>query len=145
MPLTSFLLSLNFLQIVFGVQDFAQVIEADKQLNRFILEHNVDAAAAVYSDDFVLTTSAGAVKKKQDMLNEIGLLDLQFEMNVTTDVQIRILGNTAVLTGTLHQKGLYKQKPFDAKLLVTDTWVLVDGRWKLLAGHATVIKPTTNN
>ena len=74
------------------------------------------------------------------MLNEIGLADLQFEINETTDVMVRVLDNTAVLTGTLHQKGLYKQKPFDHKLSVTDTWVLVNDTWKLFAGHATLIK-----
>jgi hypothetical protein len=138
---TSFLFS-SF----FSTRDFQQeVTQADMQLNQFIVDHYVAAAALVYSDDFVLTTSSEAVKKKQDMLNDIGLTDLQFEINTTADVQVRVLGNTAVLTGTLHQKGLYKQKPFDNKLLVTDTWVLVDGRWKLLAGHATIIKPTSNN
>ncbi len=117
-----------------------EVVNADKQLNQFIIEHKVDAAALVYTEAFVLTTSTGSIKKKQDMLNEIGLPDLQFEINETVNVSVRILENTAVLTGTLHQKGIYKQKPFDSKLLVTDTWVLVNGNWKLLAGHAALIK-----
>jgi hypothetical protein len=139
-PVTSFLTSLSLLTGVLGDEDFAQVIQADKQLNHFIVEHNVDAAAEMYSDDFILTTSSGSVKKKSDILKEIGLTDLQFEINETTDVHVRLVGNTAVLTGTLHQKGVYKVKSFDNKLLVTDTWVLVSGRWKLLAGHATLIK-----
>ena len=117
-----------------------KVIEADRQLNRFIVEHKVNEANSIYSDDFILTTSSGKVKLKPDMLNEIGLADLQFEINETTDAVVRVLNNTAVLTGTLHQKGLYKQKPFDSKLSVTDTWVLVNDSWKLLAGHATIIK-----
>lgn len=145
MTITSFLTSISLLAFVLGDQDFAQVIHTDKQLNRFITEHKVGAAAELYSDDFVLTTSSGAVKKKSDILKEIGLTDLQFEINETTDVHVRLVGNTAVLTGTLRQKGVYKEKSFDNKLLVTDTWVLVEGRWKLLAGHATIIKPAINN
>jgi hypothetical protein len=123
-----------------GGPSYADVIHADQLLNRYIMEHNVQAAADLYANDFVLTTSSGTVKKKQDMLNEIGLPDLQFEINETTNVQIRLIENTAVLTGTLLQKGVYKEKPFDNKLLVTDTWVFVNGSWKLLAGHATLIK-----
>ena len=118
------------------------VIAADAQLNQYIVEHKVSSATMVYDENFVLTTSSGAVKSKQNMLNEIGLTDLQFEINETTDIKVRILESAAVLTGTLHQKGMYKQKSFDSKLLVTDTWVLVNGSWKLLAGHATLIKGT---
>jgi hypothetical protein len=124
----------------YGSPDFAQVIQADKQLNQLIMDHNVKAASEYYMDDFVLTTSSGATKSKRDLLNEIGLTDLKFEINETTDVHVRLENNTAVLTGTLHQKGVYKDKTFDNKLLVTDTWVFVNGRWKLLAGHATLIK-----
>jgi hypothetical protein len=143
MSIISFL-SLNILFYSFtGTGDWQkEVIAADAQLNQYIIEHKVSDAIAVYDENFILTTSSGAVKKKQDMLNEIGLPDLQFEINETVDVSVRILENTAVLTGTLHQKGLYKQQPFDNRLLVTDTWVLVNGNWKLLAGHATLIKKT---
>ena len=116
------------------------VINADRLLNRYITEHNIQGASNLYADDFVLTTSSGAVKKKQDMLKDIGLPDLHFEINETMNVQIRRIENTAVLTGTLHQKGLYKEKLFDNKLLVTDTWVNLNGQWKLLAGHATLLK-----
>jgi ketosteroid isomerase-like protein len=132
--------TLNILVFVYGEPDFAQVIEIDKQLNRFIAERKIDAAAELYSDDFVLTTSSGTTKRKKDIVEEIGLPELLFEINETRNVQVRLVGNTAVLTGILHQKGTYKEKSFDNELLVTDTWVLVDGRWKLLAGHATLIK-----
>lgn len=124
----------------FSVLDTTTVVEADKQLNQYIAEHNVSAAADMYLDDFVLTTSSGKRKNKQDMLREIGLNDLTFEVNETTQVNVLLHGNTAVLTGTLHQKGIYQNKPFDNQMLVTDTWVLMDSRWKLLAGHATLIK-----
>ena len=115
------------------------VIAADKNLNELIVEHRVVAGADVYADDFVLTTSSGKRKTKQDILNEVGFEDLSFEINETTEVQVMILRETAVLTGILHQKGTYKQKSFDNKLYVTDTWVLVEGNWKLLAGHASLI------
>lgn len=145
MTFFNFLTLLPFFTSMLGEPNYAQIIEADRQLNRLIATHQVDAAAQFYVDDFVLTTSSGAVKKKKDMLDEIGLADLQFEINETTQVQVRLVENTAILTGTLHQKGMYKQKPFDHKLLVTDTWIWVQGRWKLLAGHATILTPSLNN
>ena len=140
MILVGFFTSLNLLIFSSGEPNYAQVIESDRQLNKLILEHKVGTAAQLYMDDFVLTTSTGTVKRKQDMLKEIGLPELQFEINETTQVLVRLVGNTAVLTGKLRQKGTYKERSFDYEMLVTDTWVLVNDGWKLLAGHATLMK-----
>lgn len=118
----------------------ADVIKMDEQLNRIIQLHDYKMADRFYADDFVLTTSSGKVKVKKDMLAEIASSEVTLEVNETSEVKVYNLGNTAVLTGVLHQKGIYKGNNFDAKLLVTDTWVYINAEWKLLAGHATVIK-----
>ena len=116
-----------------------RVAAADARLNQLIVAHDAQAAQ-FYFDDFVLTTSSGARKHKGDLLAE--LMDaqkLRLEINQTTQVRVRVQGNAAVLTGVLHQKGIYNDKPFDAFMLVTDTWIETDTGWKLLAGQASVI------
>jgi hypothetical protein len=115
------------------------VIARDKELNQLISSHRTKEAALIYADDFILTTSSGKTKSKQDMLNDISSPELALEINETTQVKVRIIENTAVLTGILQQKGTYKGNAFDVKLNVTDTWVKVQSNWVLLAGHATVI------
>jgi hypothetical protein len=116
-----------------------EVIARDKELNQLISLHRVKEAALIYADDFVLTTSSGKSKSKQDMLADINSPDLTLEVNETTEVKVRVIDNTAVLTGILQQKGTFKGNAFDVKLYVTDTWVKVNSNWILLAGHATVI------
>lgn len=115
------------------------VIARDKELNQLIISHRSKEAANIYADDFILTTSSGKVKLKQDMLADISTPDLTLELNETTQVTVRVVENTAVLTGILQQKGTFKGNAFDVKLSVTDTWVKVNSKWILLAGHATVI------
>jgi len=120
----------------------AEIESKDRQLNTFIVTHDTSAAAKLYADDFVLTTSSGKVKTKTDILREIGLTTLTFEINSTSKVEVRLHADTAVLTGTLHQKGRIKDTSFDTTLLVTDTWIRDDAHgWRLLAGHATSISP----
>jgi ketosteroid isomerase-like protein len=116
------------------------VIEIDRRLNRSILAHDVASAAALYDDDFLLTVSGGGFKRKADMLADIGNPTVALSVCETTDVHVRIRGSTAVLTGTLLQAGTVNGRAFDVKLHVTDTWVNVDGRWLLLAGHASLAK-----
>jgi ketosteroid isomerase-like protein len=126
---------------LWNVKDATEsVIARYKDLNRLILSHNVKEAANYYSDDFILTTSSGKFKLKQDMLSDINSSEVVLEINETTDIKVRVAENTAVLTGILQQKGTYKGNSFDVKLHVTDTWVRIGSNWILLAGHATVIK-----
>jgi len=113
-----------------------EVIQMDKKLNKLIMENNSAEAARYYTDDFLLVTSGGSGKSKKDVVAEIGSPELKIQTNETLKVKVRIHENTAVLTGVLIQKGSYKGKEFDVKLLVTDTWIKTESGWKLLSGHA---------
>jgi ketosteroid isomerase-like protein len=112
------------------------VVARDHALNAAIVANDRASAAAMYADAFVLTTASGRRKSKADMLSEIGNPELVLTRNETTDVEVRVLGDVAVLTGTLHQRGSFRGAPIAATLFVTDTWVLRDGAWVLLSGHA---------
>ncbi len=117
-----------------------EVIEADRLLNELIIKHSVEKAAEMYADDFILSTSSSKKKSKADMLKDIANPDLRLDINETTDISVIILENTVILTGVLLQKGVYKNQSFDNKLRVTDTWVWTkQGKWKILAGHASLI------
>jgi ketosteroid isomerase-like protein len=116
-----------------------QVVQADAQLNEAIRKNEPLAAEAFYAADFILTMSSGKTKVKSDLLAEIGSTDLKLEVNETENPNVRVLHSTAVLTGKLHQKGIYQGRAFDVFVLVTDTWVKTDSGWKLLAGHATLL------
>lgn len=107
----------------FAADPASEVAEADRKLNALISARDVKAATHVYRDEFVLTTAAGRQVSKSEILAQIGSSDLTFEINDTSEVKVRVVGETALLTGILHQKGVLKGKAFEARLLVTDTWV----------------------
>lgn len=112
------------------------VLDRDRELNALIIKRDADTAKQYYDTEFMLTTSSGKMKSKQDMLNDISMPGLTMEVNETTDVFIRVRKDTAVLTGILHQRGILNGKAFDVRLRVTDTWYLTQGKWVILAGHA---------
>jgi hypothetical protein len=129
------LLLINLSLLHTATPNTVQVKKADIELNQRIVEKNVINAREFYAEDFILTTSSGKIKYKQDMLNEIASTELSLEINETQNAEVRLIGSTAVLTGTLHQKGIYKGKSFDVWLQVTDTWVRTSSGWKILSGH----------
>ena len=121
--------------------DSITIKKADIELNQLILAKNSKRAANYYSDDFILTTSSGTVKYKHDMVTEIGSPELSLIVNETSNVEIRIVGSTAILTGVLHQSGTFRGKFIDNRFLITDTWVETFSGWKILSRHASLQPP----
>jgi len=118
----------------------SEVIEVDKKLNMLIMQNKMKEADPYYMDDFILTTAAGTMVTKREVLDQIASPELKLEINETAEVKVRVHDHTAVLTAVLHQKGSYKGNVFDTRLLVTDTWIKTGKGWQLLSGHAGRIK-----
>jgi ketosteroid isomerase-like protein len=121
------------------LSDHESVRRADEELNNLIIEHKAATAANLYADNFQLITSSGKKKSKKQMLDEIGNANIKWEVNETQNVHVVVEMNTAILTGTLHQKGTFNGKEFDNYLIVTDTWIRTASGWQILAGHASLI------
>lgn len=119
--------------------DAQAVAQRDRALNTLISHHDAVAARDFYDDQFVLTTSSGKMKNKDALLAEIMAAGLSFEANETSEVVVRVHGDTALLTAILHQKGVFNGKSFDSRLRVTDTWVREGNTWQLLGGHASAL------
>jgi ketosteroid isomerase-like protein len=98
-----------------------------------------------YASDFssVSSTSANLVGKMQeisDIVNDKGL-----ELAETSDMNIRVEGNMAVVTGIFRTKGKdEKGAAYDRRTRYTDTWIKRDGRWQAWASQGTVIPPVQN-
>lgn len=55
---------------------------------------------------------------------------------VSTDLQVLVYENTAVVTGLDTISGQNKGQPYSAKWLYTDVWVKRAGRWQCVRTHA---------
>ena len=94
-----------------------------------------------YASDFssVSSQTARLMNKEEDIadtVNDKGTMD---EVT-TTDMNIRVDGNTAVINGIFRLKGKdEKGVAFDRKLRYTDTWIKRDGRWQAWASQGTNI------
>ena len=55
---------------------------------------------------------------------------------VSTDLQVLVYDNTAVVTGLDTISGHNKGQPYTAKWLYTDVWVKRAGRWQCVRTHA---------
>ncbi|HEY0546423.1 MAG TPA: nuclear transport factor 2 family protein [Pyrinomonadaceae bacterium] len=91
----------------------------------------------IVGDDYVITTSEGTMLDKEQDLLPIKTGDVKFETVSTEDVNVRIYGKTAIVTGIGNFKVTYKNRPLDVRERFTDVYVKRNGRWQPVASHAT--------
>jgi ketosteroid isomerase-like protein len=52
-----------------------------------------------------------------------------------SDLKVRMHGNTAVVTGAYYEKGIEAGRPYEYHDRLTDIWMKIQNRWKLVASH----------
>jgi ketosteroid isomerase-like protein len=94
-----------------------------------------------YASDFTGVSSlTGSVSNKSaeitDIVNDRGL-----EMAETSDMNVQVNGDMAVVTGIFRTKGKYdKGVAYDRRVRYIDTWVKRDGVWQAWTSQGTPIK-----
>ena len=111
------------------------LIAAEQTLNNALLRADWKTIEEIYADDIVFTTADGSVSHKSDSVREIQSGDAKFVSIEMSDVHVQELGNVAVVTGKLIEKGRYKTDDLSGTYRFTDVWVKRDGRWQLVAGQ----------
>jgi len=91
------------------------------------------------SDFSSVSSESGALTNRAQELASFG--KDKFTHVETTDMNIKMEGNAAVVTGIFHIKGTDdKGAAFDRRMRYTDTWIRRDGRWQAWASQGTMIK-----
>lgn len=89
----------------------------------------------ILADGFSITFPNGEIDSRQEVIDGLnpssGPQDRQ--SHFTEGRQIRLIGNTAILTGVYVNPG-NGTRP-DRRSRYTDTWMWLDGRWKVVASH----------
>lgn len=89
------------------------------------------------TDDYTWTSPDGTISNKvQDIANSKYLTFDSFDLS---DMQVRVYGDTAVVTGVATIKGKFKDQDISGAYRFTDTFVKRDGEWKIAAAQASRI------
>jgi ketosteroid isomerase-like protein len=111
------------------------VLQTERDLATAYLNSDADGIAQGVMEDYALTNSMGKITTRADDIGEARKNDPKYEIFENYDMKVRAHGDTAIVTGKTHTKGISGGKPFDFQFQFTDTFVKDGGRWRLLAGH----------
>lgn len=109
--------------------------DADKRRDTAWFERN-------FADDyFGVSSDTGKLNSRSDDVAAMKDRKEVFDSAVASDMQVRVHGNTGIVTGIYHIKGRDdKGQPFDRRIRYTDIFLKRDGRWQVIGSQGTLIK-----
>jgi ketosteroid isomerase-like protein len=120
----------------------SQIRQIENLYESATMNHNVGLIEPFTGDDFVITDSKGRVMNRRGALAEFKKDTDTYTTAKTSDIKVRMVAkDVAVVTGKAHEAGKDKTgKPFDRTFLYTDTFVNRNGKWVVVATHASLGK-----
>jgi ketosteroid isomerase-like protein len=114
-----------------------EVLEIKRQYDEAQLRNDSAWFERMFAEDYVMVLPDSSTLTKARAVAELRSREITWKSATGEDMQVRVYGDTAVVTGRFLGKGLYKGKPLDEHQRFTSVWVKRDGRWQAITEHAT--------
>jgi len=119
----------------------AQILELEKERNRAITSGDAAALERMTSDDYTFITLRGELRTKAEIVQGFKTGAFHYDSRQISDLNVRVYGTTAVVTGRSIQKGSENGKDYSGDYRFTRVYVKQDGRWQTVALQTTLIQP----
>ena len=113
-----------------------QVLDLCQQKFQWMIHDRVDSLEAVLDDRLKFIHSTGWVQTKQDLLNDVKSGKLNYQTIDVSDMEVRVYGTAAVVTGKGTFTGTNTGEPFVVNLMFTEVYSLKNKIWQLVSRHA---------
>jgi ketosteroid isomerase-like protein len=127
-----------------GDTDRDTILQLDTEYQAAVKRNDADTMARHLADNYALISSSGKFYAKADMLAEAKSRAVTYEIQDDTDRVVHLYGDTAVLTGKLHEKGTQDGKPFDVWVVFSDVYVRTSSGWVYSFAQAARLPASTS-
>ena len=101
-------------------------------------EHSIDMLSSLLAEDFVITVEDGSTFSKAGYISHTADSSVKVEVAEQSDLKVRIHGDTAIVTGAYYERGESNGKRYEYHDRLTDVWMKIGGKWKVVASHYSV-------
>jgi ketosteroid isomerase-like protein len=112
----------------------------EEERNQAILRGDAASLERMTSDDYTFITLRGEMLKKDEIVRNFRTGAAKYQSREISDLNIRVYGNSAVVTGRAAQKGAENGKDYSGDYWFTRVYVNQGGRWITVALQTTLIK-----
>jgi ketosteroid isomerase-like protein len=123
-----------------GKSDVEAIRKLEEERNQAIVHGDAAALERMTSDDYTFVTLRGEMLTKADIVRNFGSGAAKYQSRTISDLNIRVYGNAAVVTGRAAQKGAENGKDYSGDYWFTRVYVRQGGQWKTVALQTTLIK-----
>jgi ketosteroid isomerase-like protein len=116
-----------------------EIQELHNKLIQAQLNSDIAALDRIWADDHIFTNPLGVVQTKAQRLAEIQSGSRKLELFSVADVQVRVYGDTAVVTSRAMLKGQRQGQDISGQFRGIDVYVKKQGSWQVVAAQATRI------
>jgi ketosteroid isomerase-like protein len=121
-------------------QDEQLLYELDQQWNEAYPNHDIKTLDKILAEDWIAIDGTGKIITKQALLERIASNTNRQESFQFDEFNLRIFGETAIITGRLLMSGQDEDGDFSFNQRFTRVYVHRKGDWKAVATQVTVIK-----
>ena len=93
------------------------------------------ALKQIIAEDWIATNEMGKILNREQYLSQTTANPDVIQSNENTDMQVRVYGNTAVVTGGLTEKGMRNGTAYTDSYRWTDVFVKRGGRWQAVVSQ----------
>jgi len=116
--------------------DLKELYRLEAVWNDAHVKGDADTLDQLWANDLVVTVAAMPVMNKADSLAMVRSNRMPFIKYETSELNVRRFGNSAVVTGRLLRERSMNGKAIIDNWRFTKTYVMVEGRWRVVAWHA---------
>ena len=118
----------------------AAVAQLEREWAEAVKRQDTQKIDRLQAEEYVFTGPGGEVWTKSRALETIKSGDLQIDSFELSDIQVRVYGDTAVITLRVEWNGRFRGAEISGPQRMTDVYVKRDGRWQCVASQATRIR-----
>ena len=115
-----------------------EIIALERARNEAILRGDSTALAAMTSDDYTFITIRGELRTKAEIVKGFASGSFKYDAREISDLNVRIYGDSAVVTGRATQKGTENHKDYSGAYRFTRVYVRQRGQWITVALQTTL-------
>ncbi len=116
----------------------AKLLTFENKWNAAYKHGDIATMDSLLSEDFIITVEDGSTFSKSGYIAENGRPTLHVEISEMSGLKVRMHGNTAVVTGAYHEKGISNGKPYENHDRFTDVWMNINDKWQVIASHYSI-------
>lgn len=118
-----------------------EIKSLEEERNRAILSGDAATLDRMTSDDYTFITLRGELRTKAEIVKGFHSGSYKYDSRTISDLNVRVYGNTAIVTGRSMQKGMENGKDYSGDYRFTRVYVRQNGHWMTVALQTTPIRP----